>query len=234
VSEWALKRFWQAVEVIPSNDGFTVTLDGRNVRTPGKALLAVPTEEMARHIASEWEAQTDRVDPRTMPWTRSANSAIDKLSVQRAEVEDHLIGYAGTDLVCYRAVSPNELVERQAAAWDPILQNVDKSFGVRLLTTSGVMPVTQEPETIDVLRNVMSTMSDFAITGFHDIVTLSGSYLIAVSVAQKAVESHAAWGLSRIDEDWQVEQWGHDEDSDAQVEIKREAFLHAVRFFTCA
>ncbi|SMX25402.1 ATP12 family chaperone protein [Boseongicola aestuarii] len=234
MSDWAPKRFWKSVEIKTVDGGFAVTLDGRNVRTPGKALLAVPTEAMARHIANEWEAQTEKVDPRTMPWTRSANSAIDKLSVQRREVEDHLIGYAGTDLVCYRAESPQGLVERQAQGWDPILDNIEKTFGVRFLTASGVMPVPQAPESLDILRNVMSEMSDFAITGFHDIVTLSGSYLIAVSVTLKAVEPKAAWQLSRIDEDWQIEQWGRDEEADAQAETKREAFMHATHFFTSA
>ncbi|MBT8415332.1 MAG: ATPase [Boseongicola sp.] len=234
MSDWAPKRFWKNVEVVPAEGGFTVTLDGRNVRTPGKVLLSVPTEQMARHIADEWEAQSEKVDPRTMPWTRSANSAIDKLSVQRREVEDHLIGYAGTDLVCYRADGPQGLVARQSESWDPILDMMQKTFGVRLLTTSGVMPVTQSPESLEVLRNVMSAMSDFAITGFHDIVTLSGSYLIAVSVALEAVKPEQAWDLSRIDEEWQIEQWGRDEEADAQAETKREAFLHATRFFNCA
>lgn len=234
MSDWAPKRFWKNVEVVPAEGGFTVTLDGRNVRTPGKALLSVPTEEMARHIADEWEAQTEKVDPRTMPWTRSANSAIDKLSMQRREVEDHLIGYAGTDLVCYRALSPEGLVARQAEGWDPILEFVEKTFCVRLETTSGVMPVTQKAESMTLLRNVMTEMSDFAITGFHDLVTLSGSYLIAVAVAKGEVDPQAAWALSRIDEEWQIEQWGRDEEADAQAETKREAFLHATRFFTCA
>lgn len=234
MSDWAPKRFWKNVEVVPAEGGFTVTLDGRNVRTPGKALLSVPTEEMARHIADEWEAQTEKVDPRTMPWTRSANSAIDKLSVQRREVEDYLIGYAGTDLVCYRAETPQELVERQSQGWDPILDSIEDTFGVRLETVSGVMPVTQSPDSLAILRNVMSEMSDFAITGFHDIVTLSGSYLIAVSVTQKVIEPKAAWQLSRIDEDWQIEQWGRDEEADAQAQTKRAAFIHATHFFTSA
>lgn len=234
MSDWAPKRFWTNVEVVATDGGFTVKLDGRNVRTPGKVLLTVPTEAMAKEIAGEWEAQTERVDPRTMPWTRSANSAIDKLSVQRPEVEDHLIGYAGTDLVCYRADGPRGLVDRQAEGWDPILEFVQSTYQVRLNTTSGVMPVTQSADSMAMLRNVMTGMSDFAITGFHDIVTLSGSYLIAVAVVHDKVDPEAAWALSRIDEEWQIEQWGRDEEADAQAEIKREAFLHAVRFFQSA
>ena len=231
MSDWAPKRFWKTVHVVCADGGFTVTLDERNVRTPSKALLVVPTEAMAARIAAEWDAQTDRVDPRRMPWTRSANSAIDKLSVQRAEVEDHLIGYAGTDLLCYRAENPAALTTRQSEMWDPMLSWIEGHYGVILKTTRGVMPVEQDGQAMAVLREVMSPMSDFAITGFHDLVTLSGSYLIALSVAENARSPMDAWDLSRLDEEWQIEQWGRDDEADAQSTLKRDAFLHAAEFF---
>ena len=234
MSEWAPKRFWKTVEVVEANGGFMATLDGRTVRTPGKSALVVPTREMADRIAEEWEAQVDKVDPTTMPWTRSANSAIDKLSVQRAEVEDHLIGYAGTDLLSYRAEGPDGLIARQANSWDPILDWIAQRHSVRLLTTFGVMPVTQTDDALRVLRNVMHEMSDFAITGFHDLVTLSGSYVLAVSVADGFLNAGAAWDASRIDEEWQNEQWGRDEEADEHAELKRDAFFHAANFYKSA
>ncbi len=234
MSEWALKRFWTSTEIVPVDGGFTVTLDGRNVRTPGKALLTVPTRAMAERIAGEWDAQTERVDPTTMPWTRSANSAIDKLSVQRVEVEDHLIEYAGTDLLSYRAEGPSALVQKQSDIWDPILDWAENRYGARLLTTAGVMPVAQRGETLASLRNVMSSMSNFSITGFHDLVTLSGSYILALAVIENHCSPSAAWGFSRLDEEWQIEQWGRDEEADTMAEVKRAAFLHAADFFLSA
>ena len=234
MSEWALKRFWKVVDVVESGDGFTATLDGRTVRTPGKAALVVPTRDMAERIAEEWEAQVEKVDPTTMPWTRSANSAIDKLSIQRAGVEDHLIGYAGTDLLSYRAEGPDGLIARQAEVWDPILEWISETHGARLSTTFGVMPVTQTEDTLQKLRNVMQGMSNFAITGFHDLVTLSGSYVLAVAVAEEFMKSEAAWDASRIDEEWQIEQWGRDEEAEEHAEMKRDAFFHAAHFYKSA
>lgn len=121
MSGWTAKRFWQAAQAEPCDGGFTVRLDGRGVKTPAKAPLVVPTLAMAQAIAAEWDAQTGVVQPETMPVTRAANSAIDKIVPQRAEVVALLAAYGASDLLCYRAVGPEALAERQAAAWDPLL-----------------------------------------------------------------------------------------------------------------
>mgnify|MGYP001826771603 FL=1 len=234
MSEWALKRFWQDATIETEADGFSVRLDGRPVRTPGKRLLSVPTELMAQRIAAEWQAQTEAIDPTTMPWTRSANSALDKVSAQRDEVRDHLLGYAGTDLLSYRADSPEGLVERQAKAWDPLLDWLESEYGVRLAVTRGVMPVAQDPDSLVRLRKAMDPMSDFHLTGFHDIVGLSGSYVLALAAIENQAPAGHIWALSRIDEDWQAEQWGVDEDAAETAEVKKAAFCHATEFYDAA
>ena len=231
MTEWAMRRFWTAASVEPREGAFAVLLDGRPVRTPGKRLLAVPSRDMARAIAAEWDAQEATVDPGGMPWTRSANSALDKVAVQRAAVEDHLIAYAGTDLLSYRAEAPEQLLARQCAAWDPVLDWLTRRFDVRLAVTRGLMPVAQSDEALARLKGAMAPMSDFAITGFHDLVTLSGSYTLALAVTEGECTPESAWSLSRIDEDWQAEQWGVDEEAAEAAEIKRAAFLHAAAFF---
>ncbi|MEO0866013.1 MAG: ATP12 family chaperone protein, partial [Pseudomonadota bacterium] len=121
MSEWAAKRFWTDVSVVADENAFTIKLDDRPVRTPAKRALVVPTEAMARRIADEWQAQSEAIDPKSMPWTRSANAAIDKVALQRDEVKEYLAGYADTDLLLYRAESPDALVERQRVQWDPVL-----------------------------------------------------------------------------------------------------------------
>lgn len=234
MSDWAPKRFWQKAEVVPTGDQFAIALDGRPVNTPSRRQLVVPTHAMATRIAAEWEAQVEKVDPTTMPWTRSANSALDKVPDQRAEVEAHLSGYADTDLLSYRAEGPEELITRQAAGWDPVLDWVEVKFGVRPATTLGVMPVKQDPSHIKRLAGYMAPMSDFALTGFHDLVTLSGSYILAVAVAENELESEAGWALSRIDEEWQIEQWGADDEATKQATSKKGAFFHAVEFLQSA
>lgn len=234
MSDWAPKRFWQKAEVVPTGDQFAIALDGRPVNTPSRRQLVVPTHAMATRIAAEWEAQVEKVDSTTMPWTRSANSALDKVSDQRAEVETHLSGYADTDLLSYRAEGPEELITRQAAGWDPVLDWVEVKFGVRPATTPGVMPVKQDPSHIRCLAGYMAPMSHFALTGFHDLVTLSGSYILAVAVAENELESEAGWALSRIDEEWQIEQWGADDEATKQATSKKVGFFHASEFLQSA
>ena len=230
MSSWAAKRFWAKAAVVPQGDQFAIHLDGRPVRTPGKSLLMVPTQAMAERIALEWDSQEDTINPESMPWTRSANSAIEKVATTRAGVEAHLIDYAGTDLLCYRAQAPASLIARQAAAWDPILDWANHTFGARLATTSGVMPVDQPDEAIERLGETMSPMSSFAMTGFYDLVTLSGSFLIGLAAVHGQDES-LLWDASRVDENWQFEQWGVDEEAAKAAEIKKTAFIHATEFY---
>ena len=159
MSGWANKRFWTAATVEETDGGYTVTLDGRAVKTPGKSPLVVPTPRMAVAIAAEFDAQEGVVDPTTMPWTRSANSAIEKVAPQRGEVEAHLIGYAETDLLSYRAERPDELIARQAEAWDPVLDWVAERFDARLAVTAGVMPTAQDAGVLERLARTMPPMS---------------------------------------------------------------------------
>ena len=234
MSEWAMKRFWDAATVVSGEDGFAVHLDGRPVKTPAKRALVLPTEVMARKVAEEWDAQEKTVDPTKMPWTRSANAALDKLSTQRLEVADHLAGYAETDLLCYRAEGPQELVERQTRAWDPMLDWAATTYGARLSVTSGVMPVTQDKAALERLAATMRGMSGFQLTGFHDIVALSGSFILALAATETFKTPEEVWHLSRIDETWQIEQWGEDEEAAEEAKLKKTAFFHAIEFFKAA
>lgn len=234
MSAWAPKRFWQNATVEADGDGFAVHLDGRPVRTPAKNPLVVPNRTLAERIAQEWQAQEGKIDPESMPWTRSANSAIEKVSASRAEIDTYLIDYAGTDLLCYRAAQPEALVTRQTAAWDPILDWAHQTFGARLITTTGVMPVDQSAEAIERLFKAMSPMNDFEMTGFYDLVTLSGSFLIGLAAAYDYRDSALLWEVSRVDETWQIEQWGADEEAAEAAEIKKSAFLHATELYRTA
>lgn len=227
MSDWTMKRFWTEVSVEAEGADFAVKLDGRTVKTPAKRTLRVPSETMAHHIAREWEAQEEAVDPNTMPWTRSANAAIDKVALQRVGVVAHLADYAGSDLLCYRAEGPESLNRRQQTTWGPILDWVSEKFDVRFLTTTGVMPVDQPPESVTRLARAMEPMSDIQLTGFYDLVTLSGSFAIALATANKFQTPAELWAASRLDEEWQIEQWGEDEEASEAAALKKQAFLHA-------
>ncbi|QBF30141.1 ATP12 family chaperone protein [Thalassococcus sp. S3] len=231
MTDWKQKRFWKAASVIADADAFTVELDGRRLRTPAKQHLILPTSAMAETIAAEWAAQEDVVDPLTMPVTRSANAAIDKVTPQRTEVADMLAEYGDADLLCYRADGPEALAQRQADLWDPALDWAADYLGVRLLPRAGLMHEAQAPEALKRLSDRVHALGPFQLAAFHDLVSLSGSLILGFAVARNWKTADTIWQISRLDELWQEEQWGRDDEAHAASELKRDAFLHAKRFY---
>ncbi len=228
---WAAKRFWTVATAEPCEGGFTVRLDGRAVKTPAKAALILPTLDMAQAIAAEWDAQTGKVNPDTMPCTRSANSAIDKVAVQFDEVAGLLADYGASDLLCYRSTGPAALVTRQAAAWDPLLDWSATALKAPLRSTQGVVHVAQDPASINRLTARIRAFTPFELAAVHDLISISGSLVIALAITDKFLTVEQGWQVSRIDEAWQNEQWGIDEDAAAHEALRLAAFLHAGRFF---
>ncbi|WP_299872323.1 ATP12 family chaperone protein [uncultured Sulfitobacter sp.] len=231
MSDWKAKRFWKSAAVVPAQGGFTVELDGRPVRTPAKQLLILPSAAMARVVAQEWDAQEDVIKPHTMPATKTANAALDKVTVQHGEVADMLAAYGDSDLLCYRAEGPAELVARQAEVWDPMLEWAATTLGARLEPRVGVIHAPQDPAALEVLSLRTHQLGVFELAAFHDLVSLSGSLVLGFAAALGARDSDALWDMSRLDEIWQAEQWGRDEEAEAQSALRRAAFLHASRMF---
>ena len=228
---WAAKRFWTAAVAEPCDGGFAVRLDARPVRTPAKAAMVLPTLAMAQAIAVEWDAQTGIVTPATMPCTRAANSAIDKITPQFDEVAGLLAAYGATDLLCYRATGPDALIQRQAGAWDPVLAWAATTLGAPLLATAGVIHIAQPEAALVALTAKVRALTPFQMAALHDLVAISGSLVLALAVTHRHLSVDKAWHLSRIDESWQAELWGLDEDAAAQEALRRAAFLQADRFF---
>ena len=231
MSDWQPKRFWKMATATACDGGFEVLLDTRSVKTPAKAALRVPTLKMAQAIAAEWDAQGELLDPATMPVTRGANAAIDKVSTQRAEVIGLLAEYGDSDLLCYRAAGPVELIKIQVEGWNPMLDWAAEMLDVRLSVGEGVMHVDQEPEALRKLHDEVAAFDDFALAAVHDLISLSGSLVLALAVTKAGIAAADAWALSRIDEHWQITQWGEDEEATAAETIKRAAFLDAARFY---
>ena len=231
MSTWKNKRFWEQVTVTESGDRFAVELDGRQVKTPAKTQLILPTRAMAEAIATEWRAQEEIVNPNTMPCTRSANAALDKVQTQHAEVSDMLADYGDSDLLCYRAETPRELVARQDEQWDPALDWAESALGVRLHKRQGLLHKRQEPEALEALRTKVHALTAFQLAAFHDLVSMSGSLILGFAAAADWRGADEIWTLSRLDELWQEEQWGPDDEAQTEAEIKRQAFLHAKRFY---
>ncbi|WP_170332198.1 ATP12 family chaperone protein [Ruegeria arenilitoris] len=231
MSEWKPKRFWTSSAVVEADGGYSVELDGRSVKTPAKAALILPTAAMAQAVSDEWDAQEKEVDPTTMPFTRSANAAIDKVRHQRAEVADMLADYGDTDLLCYRATHPEALEQRQAEAWDPALDWAANVLNARLVPVSGVLHQPQSSAALDTLRQQVHQLDEYRLAAFHDLVSLSGSLILGFAAAQNWRNPDEIWRISRLDEIWQTEQWGEDEEAQEVEKTKREAFLHAKRFY---
>ena len=234
MSEWALKRFWEKTDVAEADGGFTVTLDGRSVRTPAKALLALPTVTLAEAVAAEWAAQQEQVDPQKMPVTRMANSAIDKVTPQHGEVARLLADYGDSDLLCYRADAPEGLVARQTAAWDPYLDWAAEALGARLVPLAGVMHTPQNPNALARLHDLTAALPPFELAAFHDLVSLTGSLILGFAAADDATAAERIWDVSRVDELWQIEQWGEDEEAEKTAMLKKTAFLEASTFLQAA
>lgn len=204
------KRFYQAAAAVPLGDGHTVALDGRPVRTPLKSPLSLPTRPLAEAIAAEWAAQGERIDFRTMPLMGVASAAVDQIVPRRDDVIGELVAFGGTDLLCYRAESPPALVARQAAAWQPRLDWLAETHGIRLRATTGVIHLAQDAAALERLREVIAGQANFALAALHVLTTGTGSTVLALSVAAGQIDAAAAAKAGHLDELFQAEQWGEE------------------------
>src|SRR6478672_11583154 len=183
----AVKRFWKAAGIEQEGEGWGINLDGKPVRTPARSALVVPSEALARAIADEWDGVEEELDPRAMPLTGLANSAIDRVAPDRPAFAIGLARYAEADLACYRADWPPQLVERQAAAWDPLLAWARRRYDVDFATTSSLMHVPQPPATVERLGHAVAELDAFRLAGLSPLVTASGSLIAALAVVEKAM-----------------------------------------------
>jgi chaperone required for assembly of F1-ATPase len=232
MSAWAAKRFWKEAKAVKLDNGFSVELDSRSIKTPAKTPLLVPTLQLADAIAKEWDAQDGQIDPATMPVTRMANSALDKVATQFSDVANMLAAYGDSDLLCYRATHPEELVARQAQRWDPVLNWANDSLHARLKPVSGIIHQPQDQAAIEILSKRVFALSSFELAAFHDLVAISGSLVLGIAVTDNWLTAEAAWDLSRLDELWQEEQWGSDDEATDLAAKKKDDFLNAAWFFS--
>ena len=207
------KRFYKDVTLREDPAGWSVLLDGRPIKTPGKRPLAFPSQQLAEAVAVEWRAQEKIINPGTMPMTRIANTAIEAVSGQMHEVANDVVAFAGSDLLCYRAAGPEALVARQSAAWDPIVQWAAAELGARFILAQGIMPVEQTAAALERVADAVKPLDAFQLSGLHVATTLTGSALLALAVLRERLTPENAWATAHIDEDYQIELWGPDEEA---------------------
>ena len=225
-----MRRFWKLAEPVAVEGGWGVDLDGKPLRTPGKLALVVPGEALGRAIAAEWDEAPATVDPRAMAMTGLANAAVERISPEAAGFAEGLARYGEADLFCYRAEGPAKLVERQAAAWDPMLAWARRRFDVDFAITSGIRHVPQPAGTAERLGQAVAAMDAFRLAALSPLVTIGGSLIAALAVAESAIDPEAAWDAVSLDERWQIETWGDDPEAVAMLEGRYRDWMAAARF----
>lgn len=223
------RRFYKEVQVQEEPEGFAIALDHRPIRTPALSALRLPNRASAEAIAAEWRAQGDRIDPASMPLTKLANTAIDRVRGHEPRVADEIVAYAGSDLLCYRAASPARLAARQTAEWDPPLGWAVQHLGARLVCVAGIVHHPQSEAAMAAIAEYLRTLDEFRLAAVHNITTLTGSAVLAAALTEGAMTADAAWAAAHVDEDWQIEQWGRDAEADARRAASEREFRAAVR-----
>jgi chaperone required for assembly of F1-ATPase len=212
------RRFYEQASIVAADQGFAVELDGKPIRTPAGRILGAPSEPVAEAIAAEWDAQRDLVDPAMMPLTRLANSIIDGVGDNAAAVAAEIARYLASDLVYYRAASPQGLVALQTRHWDPVVAWARNALGARFALAEGIMHVAQ-PDAALAAATAAIPPDPWRLGALHTVTTLTGSALIALALAHGALTPDAAWEAAHVDEDWNIAQWGED-----QLAQERRAF----------
>lgn len=226
-----MKRFYKEACVGEVEGGFSILLDSRSVKTPSKSLLKVASKKLAEAMADEWNAQVEKVDPDAMPLNRHANTAIDRIHEHRATVVAEISGFGATDLLCYRAHYPTDLIAAQSAGWDPVLAWLDQAHGIQLNVAHGVVVVDQSAENLEAIKALVERYDDVSLAALHTVTNITGSVVLALALFEGAIDTHQTWALSRLEEDHQTRQWGEDAEA-MHVAMRREqALLSADRFY---
>jgi chaperone required for assembly of F1-ATPase len=218
-----MQRFYKSVTVEAAEPGsaFAIRLDRRPLRTPARSPLHVPGAALARAIAAEWAAQGDEIAVAAMPLTQVAATALDRVAPDTAAYTRRIAAYGETDLVCYRAGGPQALAARQVAAWQPLVDWAAETFSAPLAVTAGVTPVTQPPATLAALHEAVAARDVFEMSALGLAAAAAGSLVIALALSHGRLDAAAAFAAGFVDEAWQSEQWGLDEDAERRQQNAR-------------
>lgn len=225
-----MKRFWTNVTIATEDGGHAIHLDGRPVRTPGRLPLLLPTPVLAEAVAEEWRAVEGEIAPATMRLTGLANAAIERIAPDPAPHVATLARYGESDLLCYRAESPAELSAREAAAWDPLIDWARARYDIAVETTAGIVHRPQPPATMARLADAVAAQHAFALAALSTIVPITGTLIGGLALVEGATNADTLWAAATIDEVWQAERWGEDEQAARTLAAKRVDYEAAVRF----
>ncbi|NVK17886.1 MAG: ATPase [Methylocystaceae bacterium] len=217
----ALKRFYKSVDIMEDKGGFRVTLDGRQLKSPAKRSLLLPTKSLAEKLAEEWDAQEEHIYPLTMPMMGLASTAVDRIGQLRDGVIEQIAKYAETDLICYWTDTPEDLAQRQAETWTPYLEWVKQRVNVELKTQTGILHVQQPKESIIRFTDIITNFNDWELAGLSSATHCTGSLVLGLALIEGHIDSHKAFEDSQVDETYQIEQWGEDWEATERREVLR-------------
>jgi chaperone required for assembly of F1-ATPase len=229
-----MKRFYKRASASAEADGHRVLLDGRPVLTPARRPLVLPTAALAGAVAAEWEAQGETVAPATMPLTQLSCTTLDRVLPERPAMVERLAAYGETDLLCHRADRPADLVSRQEAQWQPLLDWASGVLGIALLPTVGILAVEQPPAALDRLRAVLADEPDMTLGAVAHLTGALGSVVLALALARGRLDAAAALAAAFVDEDFQIERWGFDTEAAARRQALAEEVSAAERLIVLA
>jgi chaperone required for assembly of F1-ATPase len=221
-----MKRFYKEAAVVPVDGEFAIELDGKSLRTPEKRALIVPTKQLAEAIAAEWQGQGVTVKPLSLPLTRLVSTAIDRVTPRRPDVIAEIAKYATTDLLCYRADEPRELIERQHQIWQPLLDWAEAKLGASFTVTQGVTPVGQAPATLAAVEGAIAAHDSMRLVALHLATTACGSVVIGLALLGERLSAEEAFAAAQLDETFQIERWGEDaEQTKTRAALKEDIAL---------
>ncbi|EJN08398.1 chaperone required for the assembly of F1-ATPase [Bradyrhizobium sp. YR681] len=221
------KRFYKEAGVTEAEGGFAITLDGKPIRTPSGRQVIIPSRALAAAVAAEWAAQGETIDPMTMALTRIANSVVEGVVGRVELVAEDLAKYFESDLLFYRAGHPEGLVAREGAHWDPVLFWAAETLGAHFILSEGVMHVKQPDEALKAARSALPEDA-WSVAALHVVTTLTGSALLALALAHGVRDAGQVWTAAHVDEDWNIEKWGVDEEAAARRAARLKDFQAAV------
>lgn len=216
-----MKRFYKEVGVGEADGAYRILLDGRPLKTPAKTTLTVPVRGLADALASEWEEQDEKIEPTAMPITRLASTATDRMPDLREPAIHEITDYTGTDLLCYRATKPDDLVRRQHDSWQPMLDWIQGRYDIRFDVTGSLLPAPQPKATVDGIRELVEMIDDWPLIGLHAATTGLGSVVLALALWHRQIDAGSAVDASLLDELFEIEQWGQERDASRRHSVLR-------------
>jgi chaperone required for assembly of F1-ATPase len=225
-----MKRFYKEAKVIAADDEFGVQLDGKPLLTPGKRALRVPSRALAEAIAAEWQGQGVTVKPLELPLTRLVSTALDRVERRNADVIGEIAKYATTDLLCYRADEPRELIERQAQIWQPLLDWTEARFAAPPTVTQGVLPVAQDPAMLAAIERAIAAHDSLQLVALHLATTACGSVVLGLALLAERLSPEETFAAAALDESFQIERWGEDAEQTQRRAALKEDIALAARF----